>query len=76
MKDNTKSLISPCVHIMICGNIFVFAIITAYLFICGNDGTITQRELKCAFEYFFICVVEILFFSLSFDLIFKCERSK
>ena len=49
-----------------------FALLTA--FFCGDDGIITQRELKFAFEYFFICVTEILFFTLAFDLMYKYEK--
>ena len=75
MKNN-KTLIPQCVHIMICGNIVVLAIITAFLFVCGDDGIITQRELRFAFEYFFVCVTEILFFSLAFDLIYKYEKRR
>ena len=75
MKEKiiTGALIPQCLHTIFCGTITVFAIISAYLYICGSDGVITVSEIKNSLEYFFICITEILFFSLSFDIIFKYE---
>lgn len=72
-KISIKALIPECLHTIFCGTIVVFALVSAYLYKCGNDGVISNSELKSAFEYFFICITEILFFSLSFDIIFKYE---
>ncbi len=74
-KIKNKSLIPQCLHILFCGTIVVLAIVSAYVCVCGNDGALTVSEIKCAAEYFFICITEILFFSLSFDLIYKYETS-
>ncbi len=73
-KNTNKFILPQCIHIIICGSIIIFSIVFAYLYTCKNDGALTVREIKCAAEYFFICITEILIFSLSFDIICKYDK--
>ena len=79
MKNQSK--ISPklekiCLHTIICGSLLVLALMMSYLSLCLNDGFLSQTEIKNVMEYFFICITEILFLSLSFDLIYKWEKAR
>ncbi len=63
-----------CLHTVFCGTIVVLGAISAYLFICAKDGFLSEKEIHNGMEYFFICITELLFFSLAFDIIFKYEK--
>lgn len=75
MKEK-KALLPQCLHTIFCSTIFVLAFISAYLYRCGNDGFVSTKEMETATEYFFICITEILFFTLSIDIIYKVDNKK
>jgi hypothetical protein len=61
-------------HTIFCGTVVVIGIIVAYLFICANDGLLSEKEIYNGMEYFFICITELLLFSLAIDIIIKYEK--
>ncbi len=73
-KNTNKALMPQCVHTIFCTTIVVISIVSAYLGWCRSDGALTCREMKYAAEYFFICLTEILIFSLAFDIIYKYDK--
>jgi hypothetical protein len=73
-KNINKTLMPQCLHIIFCGTIIVISIVFAFLYTCKNDGALTIGEIKCATEYFFICITEILLFTLAFDLVCKYDK--
>jgi hypothetical protein len=73
-KNINNALIPECLHILLCGTILVISILSAYLLFCGKDGYVSLQEIERITEYFFICITEIVFFALAFDLIYKYEN--
>ncbi len=74
---NQKSLyyVTPWfLHIITAGTLLVIGILCAYITVCLKDGYLSQGEISFAFECFFICVTELLFFNLAFDVIYKYEN--
>lgn len=59
---------------LLCATIVIFAILYAYYKTCIADGFLSSREIKTIAEYFFICITEILFLSLGFDIVYKYEK--
>ena len=57
-------------------HIFIVTIILSYLFICSKDGFLSEKEIYNGMEYFFICITELLLFSLAFDIIIKYENKR
>ena len=71
-----ESLHPMWLHMIFCSTILVLGFIGAYLYCCGKDGFLSYTEKSTAAEYFFVCITEIMFISLSVDLMYKYEKSK
>lgn len=63
-----------CLHTIFCWTIVVLGAVLSYLFISSKDGFLSEKEIYNGMEYFFICITELLLFSLAFDIIIKYEN--